>query len=310
MVEETRGPVYAHEMPPDEIVQATETIGRWFAERNIDNWKIGSCASRTRFEALQAQFDEYALANQRKRERLAELENGEIPRLRGELARLRAVDVELRAEAVEQGALLDRLSGILTRTANALKGEPDELTLHSWHDLPEIAKSLRERFRAYEDEAVAYIDRLGDLVGQSEDEKLEDAIARVLDERETFRDNAIKAEEALANEQARGIHTCNPGCTRDGCVNRRLREELAATQARLARIIELDRLMREPDWHIESIREMQKEKNALQDSADDTALRDRLRAERERVLLFLKQDGWYDAPAYVAAAVRALDDKP
>lgn len=32
----------------------------------------------------------------------------------------------------------------------------------------------------------------------------------------------------LANERARGIHTCGPDCTRSGCVNARLREELEA----------------------------------------------------------------------------------
>lgn len=33
-----------------------------------------------------------------------------------------------------------RLARILTDTANALKGEPDPLTSHSWHDLAEVAK--------------------------------------------------------------------------------------------------------------------------------------------------------------------------
>jgi hypothetical protein len=33
-------------------------------------------------------------------------------------------------------------------------------------------------------------------------------------------------QRQLANEQARGIHTCTPNCTREGCVNRRLRELL------------------------------------------------------------------------------------
>ena len=34
------------------------------------------------------------------------------------------------------------LSGILTRTANVLKGDPKPLHLHSWHDLPEVAQKL------------------------------------------------------------------------------------------------------------------------------------------------------------------------
>ena len=39
----------------------------------------------------------------------------------------------------------------------------------------------------------------------------------------------------LANERARGIHFCHADCTRDGCVNRRLRDELAALRASLAK---------------------------------------------------------------------------
>lgn len=37
----------------------------------------------------------------------------------------------------------------------------------------------------------------------------------------------------LDNEQARGIHSCHPNCTREGCVNRRLRAELEAARAEL-----------------------------------------------------------------------------
>lgn len=38
---------------------------------------------------------------------------------------------------------LKRLDTILSRTANALKGEPAPLHLHSFHDLPEVAAKLR-----------------------------------------------------------------------------------------------------------------------------------------------------------------------
>ncbi|MGP9528163.1 hypothetical protein [Glutamicibacter sp. AOP5-A2-18] len=45
-----------------------------------------------------------------------------------------------------------RLARILTDTANALKGEPEPLTSHSWHDLAEVAKravdGLREQVDA------------------------------------------------------------------------------------------------------------------------------------------------------------------
>lgn len=36
--------------------------------------------------------------------------------------------------------LQEKLSKLLTATANALKGEPEELHVHSWHDLAEVAK--------------------------------------------------------------------------------------------------------------------------------------------------------------------------
>lgn len=58
----------------------------------------------------------------------------------------------LHAESLEAEALREKMSDILRRTANALKGEPDELTLHSWHDLPEVAMTLR-----YEVDAMAAI---------------------------------------------------------------------------------------------------------------------------------------------------------
>ena len=46
-------------------------------------------------------------------------------------------------ELDELTAQRDQLADILTRTANALKNEPAELTQHSWHDLPEVAQQLK-----------------------------------------------------------------------------------------------------------------------------------------------------------------------
>lgn len=43
----------------------------------------------------------------------------------------------------ELTAQRDMLADILTRTANALKGPPAELSAHSWHDLPEVAQRLK-----------------------------------------------------------------------------------------------------------------------------------------------------------------------
>ena len=50
--------------------------------------------------------------------------------------------IEMIESAEEERALCDKLAGILTRTANVLKGEPKPLHRHSWHDLPEVAQRL------------------------------------------------------------------------------------------------------------------------------------------------------------------------
>ena len=50
--------------------------------------------------------------------------------------------IEIIESAEEDRALCDKLSGILKRTANALKGEPKPLHRHSWHDLPDVAQRL------------------------------------------------------------------------------------------------------------------------------------------------------------------------
>ena len=50
--------------------------------------------------------------------------------------------VEMIESAEEDRALCDKLAGILTRTANVLKGNPKPLHRHSWHDLPDAAQRL------------------------------------------------------------------------------------------------------------------------------------------------------------------------
>ena len=52
---------------------------------------------------------------------------------------------EAQQELEELTAQRDQLADILTRTANALKGQPAELAQHSWHDLPEVAQKLMEK---------------------------------------------------------------------------------------------------------------------------------------------------------------------
>lgn len=49
-------------------------------------------------------------------------------------------------QPAELAALQNRMSDLLTRTANALKGDPAQIGEHggewSWHDLPEVAAAL------------------------------------------------------------------------------------------------------------------------------------------------------------------------
>ena len=73
------------------------------------------------------------------------LVDGLINQAADHIATLDARVQEAEQEVVEQDALRERLSSILTHVANALKGEPDELSKHSWHDLPEIAATLRQQ---------------------------------------------------------------------------------------------------------------------------------------------------------------------
>ena len=54
-----------------------------------------------------------------------------------------AAAVESDRALAEETALRERLSSLLRRTADALKGPPEPLHLHDWSDLPEVAASLR-----------------------------------------------------------------------------------------------------------------------------------------------------------------------
>ena len=63
----------------------------------------------------------------------------------------------------EFAGLNDRLSSLLERTANALKGEPEPGTAHSWHDLPEMATMVREMLS----DARSELDMLREALGVS-----------------------------------------------------------------------------------------------------------------------------------------------
>lgn len=46
------------------------------------------------------------------------------------------------AERDESDALRERMAGLLTGVANALKGDPGPLKMHDWSDLPTVAASV------------------------------------------------------------------------------------------------------------------------------------------------------------------------
>jgi hypothetical protein len=46
----------------------------------------------------------------------------------------------------------------------------------------------------------------------------------------------LELQQRLENEYARSVHSCTPQCTRDGCVNRKLREEMTNMGHRLEAI--------------------------------------------------------------------------
>lgn len=95
---------------------------------------------------------------------------GEITRLQGEVA-------ELRQELDEDNRLRERLAALLTGVANALRGEPEPLHAHSWHDLPERARAAVAERDSLRDVALALRQHLALFCGP------DDAIAQALFER-------------------------------------------------------------------------------------------------------------------------------
>ena len=69
------------------------------------------------------------------------------------LAHAKTYIAQLEAAAVEEHALIDKLSGLLTRIAAALKGEPPPLTMHDCSDLPAKAAQLHTAVEKIEAEA-------------------------------------------------------------------------------------------------------------------------------------------------------------
>ena len=63
-----------------------------------------------------------------------------IPLLHKSADRLDEADKDAR----EEDEVRTKLAGLLTGTANALKGPPGPLRAHSWHDLPDVAAAAMD----------------------------------------------------------------------------------------------------------------------------------------------------------------------
>ena len=100
---------------------------------------------------MQAEIDELRakLADVTEQTRQILLHRDHILEVNGRLTEKLA---ELEQEAAEEDALRERLSELLTKSVNAIRGEPAELSLHSWHDLPELCNGLMEKLaRGHDD---------------------------------------------------------------------------------------------------------------------------------------------------------------
>lgn len=74
-----------------------------------------------------------------------------ISRYAEKVSDLTAENARLRQERDEVYMLNGRMGHLLTTTADALKGPPKHLHMHSWHDLAEVAAKLRADHYAAED---------------------------------------------------------------------------------------------------------------------------------------------------------------
>jgi len=87
----------------------------------------------------------------------------DVPALVAEVRRLRE-------DADEDASVRDMLASLLTSTANALKGEPEQLWMHDWSDLPQVAGQHAAGLRTLSDTVALLTRERGELLA---------AIARV-----------------------------------------------------------------------------------------------------------------------------------
>lgn len=69
-----------------------------------------------------------------------------------ELAAAKRKVARLTEEMDDEGKSHGMLASLLRRTCDVLKGPPPELTLFSWHDLPETAKAIMDAIRTHRDQ--------------------------------------------------------------------------------------------------------------------------------------------------------------
>jgi uncharacterized coiled-coil DUF342 family protein len=132
----------------------------------------------------------------------ARKENASVVAIRELLAERDA----LRVEEDDMHAVLQRLSDILTRTVEVIKGPPPELTMWGWHDLPDLVDALKAERDAWKHKADLYEKALLDRHG-GEPIALLDELDEVRAERDALR-KGIKAVEDLINDSSgvAGLH--------------------------------------------------------------------------------------------------------
>ena len=79
---------------------------------------------------------------------------------------------ESEAEISEYDLINSKMSNILTATANALKGNPDALSLHSWHDLAEVALAQQRYISLLTDALIESKRELLDVLNSINQEKV------------------------------------------------------------------------------------------------------------------------------------------
>lgn len=112
----------------DQAIQSRDEATALIARYGFDKAKQEIASLRARLSEVEAERERYKHA--------MELACDESREAQGELA-------TCRREREDETRVREKLADLLRRTALALKGPPPELTSWGWHDLPDIAASLR-----------------------------------------------------------------------------------------------------------------------------------------------------------------------